>query len=213
MHVPYKPPPLKFRSVGDPVFAVKRALQKAGFARGLFLNKVFGAKTVLNVRAFQKANHLTVDGQVGPVTLKALEVFFDDYGYFLYTGRVPESPNTLVLPLVLREPTHPTSGLSGFPANDIFRVRGTKVIVDADCTLMAPHFIVWDLTKRVGGWTCYLWYPLQRKTAFITHLGMVVKEGEYRSGAAIGTIGAVPHGWWEAHAHYALHDGLYDPRV
>lgn len=211
MQVPYKPPPLKFRSTGDPVYAVKRALKKAGFARGLLPNKVYGAKTVLNVRRFQGAHGLRVDGEVGRLTLGALSPFFDDYGYFLFTGQVPGSVDTLTLPLVLSQPVHETAGLPGFPANDLFTKPGTQVIVPADCTLVWPHLIDWSAKNRVGGWTCYLRYAT--KTAFVTHMGMVNVAGRYAKGDAIGTVAAVPGGWWAPHIHYGLHQGIFDPNV
>lgn len=51
---------------------VQRRLQLHGFATGA-PDGVFGAKTDKEVRAFQRANGLEVDGVVGPATRQALK--------------------------------------------------------------------------------------------------------------------------------------------
>lgn len=55
---------------GDAVRAVQSELKKHG--HNLALDGAFGPATETAVKAFQKANKLTVDGIVGPATLKAL---------------------------------------------------------------------------------------------------------------------------------------------
>jgi len=57
---------------GEDVKFVQRRLQLHGFDAGS-PDGIFGAKTDAQVRAFQKANGLEVDGRVGPATRKALK--------------------------------------------------------------------------------------------------------------------------------------------
>lgn len=109
-------------------------------------------------------------------------------------------------------PTHETGGLHGFPAIDIFGLPGARVIVPETCELIWPHLIEWNHRTRVGGWTCYL-HGLSGNTYFITHLGMIAQPSTYAAGESIGTVAAVPRGWWAAHVHEGKHAGRYDPET
>ncbi len=106
-------------------------------------------------------------------------------------------------------PTHDTGGLPNFPAIDLFADPGTQVLAPEDCTLVWPHMIEWDKTRRVGGMTCYL--QGARNTYFLTHFGMLNVSGGYAEGDVLGTVAAVPHGWWESHIHEGLHKGRFNP--
>ena len=67
---------LSIGSNGSAVRTLQQKLQQAGFNPG-GVDGVFGARTDQSVRAFQQAKGLTVDGQVGPLTLKALQDGFE----------------------------------------------------------------------------------------------------------------------------------------
>ena len=66
-------------SIGDDVKQMQKVLKQLGYDLGTFgdnadgIDGRFGKMTQAAVRAFQEANGLTVDGIVGPNTLKALE--------------------------------------------------------------------------------------------------------------------------------------------
>lgn len=69
------PPVLRFMSPmmrGDAVRTLQRQLQARGFSPGT-IDGAFGQATLSAVVQFQAANGLLVDGEVGPVTAKALE--------------------------------------------------------------------------------------------------------------------------------------------
>jgi len=63
--------PLEKGSTGDAVKAAQQALKALGFLTGA-ADGIFGPKTYLAVKAFQKANKLSVDGIIGPKTLERL---------------------------------------------------------------------------------------------------------------------------------------------
>lgn len=70
-------------SIGPDVLAVKRALVKAGHGNGIALTMFMGAQAVENLKAFQKAEGLPVDGVYGSATHAKLAPFFDAYGISL----------------------------------------------------------------------------------------------------------------------------------
>lgn len=63
---------LKKGDKGYPVVELQKALNKAGIKPILKEDGDFGAKTVANVKAFQKKNQIDVDGIVGPQTWQLL---------------------------------------------------------------------------------------------------------------------------------------------
>ncbi|MBR5230688.1 MAG: peptidoglycan-binding protein [Clostridia bacterium] len=63
--------PLEKGSTGAAVKAAQQALKALGYLTGA-ADGVFGPKTYLAVKAFQKANKLSVDGIIGPKTLERL---------------------------------------------------------------------------------------------------------------------------------------------
>lgn len=210
--VPYTPPPVKLGSTGDKVFAIKRALVKSGdLSRVGGLKRFMGERAVGAVKRFQKAHGLTADGQVGAKTLAELDAFFDEYGYYLYTGRFPGVPPVEILRQFTK--THDTAGLPNFPAIDLFAPPGTIVVAQEDVVLEWPHFISWDQRKHVGGWTCYLQVG-RKRTYYVTHFAQVQPRGLYAAGEKLGTVGEVPHNWWPSHIHEGLHQGHYElPQV
>lgn len=209
MRVPYSGTVLHVGSRGDPVYACKRAMNKAGYLDRLGPHGLYGPRFAGAVEQFQSANNLTPDGRIGRQTLQALEPFFDNYGYLLYTGRYPGVPG-MQLPETF-VPTHATAGLDNFPAIDCFAVAGTDVLAPENVTLVWPHFKPWDQSLAIGGWTCYLQAETGDATYFDTHFSELVPRGFYSQGQKIGTVAAVPHQWWPSHIHHAKHKGRYQP--
>lgn len=74
---PQSTPPLHRGSTGPSVSRLQRALAGAGFYH-LSIDDDFGAGTEQAVRAFQKANGLTVDGIAGAATFAALAPYLRD---------------------------------------------------------------------------------------------------------------------------------------
>jgi peptidoglycan hydrolase-like protein with peptidoglycan-binding domain len=74
---------LKQGMKGPDVLAMKRALKKAGYARGVVLTRSFGYRAKTNLIRFQRSRGLRADGQYGPRTHAKLSRFFDAYGRYL----------------------------------------------------------------------------------------------------------------------------------
>src|SRR5580765_520873 len=106
--------------------------------------------------------------------------------------------------------THQTAGLPGFPATDVFGAAGTPVLAPVGGRMVYVHSIPWDAAKRVGGETAYL-QGANDRTYFLTHLGGNVPTGNVSAGEQIGTVGAVPQGWWQPHIHEGAYQGIYNP--
>ncbi|MBL7847737.1 MAG: peptidoglycan-binding protein [Cyclobacteriaceae bacterium] len=64
---------LKKGDAGAPVLALQKALNRRG-AKRIVEDGVFGGETVVALKAFQKANKLTVDGVAGPEACKRLGI-------------------------------------------------------------------------------------------------------------------------------------------
>ncbi len=64
---------LQTGSTGAAVIALQNELNKLGAKPVLTIDGKYGPATQAAVEAFQKTNHLTVDGIAGPITLKALD--------------------------------------------------------------------------------------------------------------------------------------------
>lgn len=82
---------------GRDVRGVKVALANAGHGHKLALKtRFFGRAMFRQLRAFQKASHLTVDGIYGPTTHDALAPHFTAWATWLYEGQVvaPTVPGT-----------------------------------------------------------------------------------------------------------------------
>jgi peptidoglycan hydrolase-like protein with peptidoglycan-binding domain len=81
---------LELGSVGKDVIGAKRAIWKAtGLKVPARATQTFGPTAVKQLRLFQKQHGLTVDGELGPATLKKLGPFFDAYAFLLYVGYPP----------------------------------------------------------------------------------------------------------------------------
>lgn len=106
-------------------------------------------------------------------------------------------------------PTHNTDGLPAFPAIDISGTPGETVLTPEAGEMVYPHFIAWDLERRIGGWTCYFYGTVSGNTYFLTHFGSLPDAGKFGSHAAMGTVGAVPRNAWGPHIHEGLHQGYY----
>lgn len=75
---------------GLDVKAVKRALKKAGYWRGIVVTSKMGDAAVRQLRAFQQRHGLHVDGIYGPSTHAKLAPFFDLYGQSIYNRYQPD---------------------------------------------------------------------------------------------------------------------------
>lgn len=106
--------------------------------------------------------------------------------------------------------THDTAGLSGFPAIDNFAAAGTPVLAPVGGKLVYVHNIPWNQAKHVGGTTAYL-QGVNGKTYFLTHLAGNVPTGNVTAGQNIGSVAAVPNGWWPTHVHEGVYNGIYNP--
>lgn len=79
---------------GFDVLAVKRALKKAGYGKGIILNPSYGKAMLADLKRFQRNRGLTVDGIYGPRTHAKLDDFFDAYGRLLYARQPAPRPTS-----------------------------------------------------------------------------------------------------------------------
>lgn len=96
LYVPFRRE-LKVGRVGLDVFAVRRALSRAGYGEWGKWGKVksfFGVYLRNNLKAFQRKHKLKVDGVYGVETHRALMPFFDAYGASLMHAYHPPIVNT-----------------------------------------------------------------------------------------------------------------------
>ena len=95
--LPPLPRILRLGSIGRDVRALQRALQAAGVRDEPPTTKpsTFDAHTDREVRAFQKAQHLFVDGEVGEDTYGSLAPFYDARGRKLLSIVKDVQPDTL----------------------------------------------------------------------------------------------------------------------
>jgi hypothetical protein len=95
--LPPLPRILRLGSKGRDVKALQRALREAGFRQGPATAKpsTFDEATDDEVRAFQGAHGLLVDGEVGPDTYGALTPHYDAVGVKLLGAVREASPDTL----------------------------------------------------------------------------------------------------------------------
>lgn len=105
---------LSIGSRGDSVRTLQRNLERAGFSPG-GVDGVFGRHTDQSVRAFQRAKGLQVDGQVGPLTLRALQDGFEP-------STRPSAPTRPVEPAAPR----PQAGENRTASFDRVRGPGTR---------------------------------------------------------------------------------------
>lgn len=184
---------LKLGSRGTDVRAVKRGLARAGQGklRGS-KNRLFGPFTVRHLKRFQEDNRLKVDGEYGPKTHKQLSKTFDDYARNLYEAPrpLPKPKDGLQLPRLFKA-THPTGGLPGYPAIDVFAKPGTVVLCPEDGVIERLS----GRDPRLGGspggsygWSIYL--KAKRVRYFLTHFGSrtVTVGQKVKAGDPLGTV-------------------------
>jgi murein DD-endopeptidase MepM/ murein hydrolase activator NlpD len=212
---------LKLGSVGRDVVAVKRALSRAGYIRWGKFTPVYGPYLVKAMKTFQKHYGILQTGVYGPYTHRALLPFFDARARKFYeessklgadaVGIPTDSgEDYLQLPKRFRS-THPTGGLPGYPAVDVFAKPGTKVRAPADGRIVKLS----GRDPRFGGspggsygWSIYLKSNNPNGTYFLTHfgsrlvtLGKVVKEGDIIGTVADSAISGKPG---TSHIHEGL---------
>lgn len=178
---------------GPDALAVKRALARAGFGskKLLAITRLFGPFAVKNLKRFQQAHRLHVDGIYGPLTHAALAPFFDSYAWARYAEHHPAG--TYQLPAAFT-PTHTTSGLPGFPAIDVFQPAGTIMLAPATGTVTRVSGKAPTRTVKPGGaygWSVYL-APDRApdKPFFLTHFGTLsVQVGDHLEyGHPVGAV-------------------------
>lgn len=91
--------------------------------------------------------------------------------------------------------THPTAGLGGYPAVDLFAKPGTPFLAPEDGEIIR-HSGKGGTSGQVYGRSVYFRGKSGREY-FVTHLGAVAPKGRYRRGQPLGTVspwtGGSPH--------------------
>lgn len=207
---------LRLGSTGTEPVGVKRGLWRAGFRSdwtaldGAAVSaKVFGPLAVRNLRAFQKARGLTVDGVYGPATHALVQWYFDDYARELYETD-PQGGVSILLPRTFT-PTHQTAGLPGYPAVDVFAAPGTRVLApeDGEVTRLSGHDPKdGGVPGGAFGWSVYLTVP--HAIYFLTHfatrtvrVGDRVKQGEMLGTVCDASVAHMPRS--SSHIHCGKH--------
>lgn len=202
-------------AVGQDVLAVKRALARAGHGpkrlRGL--TPVYGPYTRRHVQALQRKLGIRPTGYYGPATHRALLPWFDERAAQLYgTGKRPVEEEALLLLPEWFRPSHPTGGLAGYPAVDVFGDPGQWV--GSPCAGTVVRFSGKDpkLGGRPGsayGWSMYVERSDGRGRYYLTHFGgRAVRVGQVvRKGQRLGTIcdSAVSGKPGTSHIHEGYH--------
>jgi murein DD-endopeptidase MepM/ murein hydrolase activator NlpD len=139
---------LKLGSMGKDVRAVKRGLARAGHGALVgAVNPVMGPFAVRHLTNYQRATvPLDPDGKYGKETHKRLIEKFDAFARQLdeqaskelavpIGDPTPAPDGSLPLPRDFSA-THPTAGLEGFPAVDMFAHPNTVVLAPEDGTVL-----------------------------------------------------------------------------
>lgn len=88
---------LKRGMSGGDVLGIKYGLKATPYHKGILMTRGFGWAMYYNVRRFQKAHGLKVDGQVGPRTYLALRPHIPPYGCWLLNHyHLPTVPKVFV---------------------------------------------------------------------------------------------------------------------
>jgi murein DD-endopeptidase MepM/ murein hydrolase activator NlpD len=212
---------IKLLSVGKDVRAVKRGLARAGHGRlAASFNPMMGPFAVRHLTAYQEKLQLEVDGKYGKETHKRLIESFDAFARQLYeqASKEPAIPigppdpapgGSLQLPGDFTS-THPTAGLPGFPAVDLFAHPNTVVLAPEDGTVVRLS----GRDPRDGGspggaygFSIHLESPSGRY--FMTHFATrdVALNQQVTAGQRIGTVcdSAVSGKPNTSHIHHGKH--------
>jgi peptidoglycan hydrolase-like protein with peptidoglycan-binding domain len=174
-------------AVGWDVSALQFLLAWHGFPSGLFDGRL-GPHTGAAIRRFQRWAGLTVDGLVGPATLRAL--------------RVPPA----ISPILLRRPLNGRLGDGFGPRGrrfhagvDLIAPRGTPVLS------AGPGRVVWA-GRRSGGWGLLVTIAhstgVRSMYAHLSHLDVRLGQ-RLDAGVRIGRVGASGHATGP-HLHFEL---------
>lgn len=191
---------IRLNTRGEDVLFAKRCLAHAGHGGLTSLTQLFGSYAVTHLKNFQKQKGLLGDGQVGPVTFRALLATADSRAlWHLENARrkltAPPPPafvkGEILLPQFFRA-THQTGGLPGFPAIDVFGKPFTSVGAPEDATVTRLAGKSPSLGGPPGGaygWTIYL-KGVSGSTYFLTHFAYrsVVTGQRVKWGQKIGGI-------------------------
>ena len=80
---------------GPDVRALKRALKRAGYGKGIVLTGHFGKAVYDDLRAFQHRHGLQADGVLGPATFAKLLACYDKYGRWLVSKAPKQTAESL----------------------------------------------------------------------------------------------------------------------
>jgi peptidoglycan hydrolase-like protein with peptidoglycan-binding domain len=96
MPTPALPREIKLGAKGRDVRAYQRALRKAGYRpKGTKTTNLFDAQMDAEVRAFQQAKGLLVDGEIGENTFGQLLRYVDAWGKRLLAAVKPARPSSI----------------------------------------------------------------------------------------------------------------------
>lgn len=118
---------------GPDVRAMKRALRKAGTARGLVMSSNFGKQAASDLRSFQRRHGLVADGVLGKMTFQKLAPYVDRYGRWLFSKAPHQTEQELMFARMVaamhymaeHTPGYVLGGGHGIPVEDINPNAGT----------------------------------------------------------------------------------------
>jgi murein DD-endopeptidase MepM/ murein hydrolase activator NlpD len=205
---------------GADVRACKRAAARAGFPHQLLagITSDYSAADVQNIKAFQAANHVDVDGAIGEHTFAALLPHMDALALQIYESfaGTPSGtldyphPDTWHGPAPTESGLHQTAGLAGNWALDFMAEGGTQVLAPEAGTIfkLSGHDPATGVHGAdIFGWNVYVHTPAGL-LYFMTHLGdRGVQLGEsVNAGDIIGHVGHWPNDPGRSHTHLGVTD-------
>jgi hypothetical protein len=200
---------IRLGSRGDDVVFMKRALARAGHGKLSGVTPIQGPFGVRHLKNFQKLKGLRVDGQMGPATFKVLLKTADSKAlHHLELARKkltapkpkPVEMGKVKLPQFFKA-THPTGGLPGYPAIDVFGQPYDTVGAPEDMTITRLSGKSPSLGGVPGG--AYGWSIYARGASgaryYLTHFayrsvvtGQKVKKGQKIGGMCPATVARMP---------------------
>lgn len=210
---------LRVGSIGDDVIFCKRCLARAGHGSLKGITRVFGPFMRTHVKRFQKQKGLRQDGVVGEVTFNALQRYADDYAWTFYEKRRKKqqthTPHVVMGQIRLPQyfhSTHPTGGLPGYPAIDVFGKPYTTIGAPENgrvIRLSGKSPSLGGVPGGAYGWTTYIRGD-SGATYFITHqayrsvvLGQRVIRGQKIGAMADCRVAHMPT--YLTHTHIGKH--------
>jgi murein DD-endopeptidase MepM/ murein hydrolase activator NlpD len=207
---------------GLDVTACKRAAARAGCPKGklIGITDAYTDADVANIKLFQQAKSLGVDGIIGQHTLDALVPTMDAVAASWYAKFVlPKAPAGALVyphpsthhgPAPTRSGLHETGGLPDNWGLDFMAPGGTKLLAPEAGTLSRrsghdPSQGASGAVKDIFGWSVYIETPAGL-VYFATHLGAVgVQVGQQlKAGDVVGSVGNWPGDPGRSHTHLGV---------